>query len=108
MPTPLVYESELYVLNNNGILGCYDLKTGKEHYYDRIPHRSFGFSASPVGADGRIYLAGEDGLIFVIKAGKTLNHLATHAIGEPLMATPAISAGTLYIRGSRHLFAVGK
>ena len=108
MPTPLIYRGLLYVLNNDGLLGCYDLKTGTEHYQERVPHRSFGFSASPVAADGRIYLAGEDGLVFVLQAGTQLKLLATNPVGEPLMATPALSAGTLYLRGSRHLFAVGK
>lgn len=108
MPTPLIYQGRLYVLNNDGLLGCYDLKTGAEHYQERVPHRSFGFSASPVAADGKIYLAGEDGFVFVLQAGTQLKLLATNPVGEPLMATPALSDGTLYLRGSRHLFAVGK
>ena len=108
MPTPLIYRGQLYVLNNDGLLGCYDLKTGAEHYQERVPHRSFGFSASPVAADGKIYLAGEDGLVFVLQAGTQLKLLATNPMGEPLMATPALSNGTLYLRGNRHLFAVGK
>ena len=108
MPTPLIYRSQVYVLNNDGLLGCYDLKTGTEHYLERVPHRSFGFSASPVAADGKIYLAGEDGLVFVIHAGAAMKLLATNPLGESLLATPALSDGTLYFRGSRHLFAVGK
>ena len=108
MPTPLIYRGQLYVLNNDGLLGCYDLQTGTEHYQERVPHRSFGFSASPVAADGKIYLAGEDGLVFVLEAGTLMRLLATNPVGEPLMATPALSDGTLYLRGSRHLFAVGK
>lgn len=108
MPTPLIYRSEVYVLNNDGILACFDLKSGTEHYADRVPHRSFGFSASPVAADGKIYLAGEDGLVFVLEAGTKLKLLAVNPLGEPLMASPALSDGTLYLRGSRHLFAVGK
>ena len=108
MPTPLIYRGLVYVLNNNGVIACYDLKTGEEHFHGRIPHRAHGFSASPVAADGKIYLSGEDGLIFVMEAGKELKLLGTHEIGEPLMASPALSQGTIYLRGSRHLFAVGK
>lgn len=108
MPTPLIYRSLVYVLNNDGLLGCYDLKTGTEHYLERVPHRSFGFSASPVAADGKLYLAGEDGLVFVIQAGTEMKLLATNPLGESLMATPGLSDGRLYLRGSRHLFAVGK
>ncbi|MFN0127922.1 MAG: hypothetical protein ACKV19_14675 [Verrucomicrobiales bacterium] len=108
MPTPLIYRGNVHVLDNSGILGCYELKTGQEHYYDRIPHRAYGFSASPVAADGKIYLSGEDGAVFVIQAGNQLKLLASNPLGEPLMATPALSAGRMYIRGSRHLFAIGK
>ena len=108
MPTPLIYRGIVYVLNNSGLLAAYDLKTGEELFYDRIPHLAHGFSASPVAADGKVYLAGEDGLVFVIEAGNSLRLADTHAVGEPLMATPALSDGVMYLRGSRHLFAVGK
>ena len=108
MPTPLIYQGKVYALDNSGLLGCYDLKTGDAHYYDRVPHRGNGFSASPVAADGKIYLAGEDGTVFTVQAGAELKLLASNPLGEPLMATPALSGGTMYVRGSRHLFAVGK
>ncbi|MGI9239724.1 MAG: PQQ-binding-like beta-propeller repeat protein [Verrucomicrobiales bacterium] len=108
MPTPLAYRGRLYVLNNGGQLGCYDLQDGAEHFYERVPHRAHGFSASPVAADGRIYLPGEDGLVFVLQAGDEMKLLSTHTVGEPLMATPAIAGGTLFLRGEKHLFAIGK
>ena len=108
MPTPLIYRTETYVLNNDGVLACFDLKTGTEHYVERVPHRSFGFSASPLAADGKLYLAGEDGLIFVLDAGTKLKLLGVNPLGEPLMATPALSDGMMYVRGSKHLFGIGK
>ncbi|HRC85146.1 MAG TPA: hypothetical protein PK413_06015, partial [Thermoanaerobaculia bacterium] len=73
---------------------------------ERIPHRGAGFSASPVAADGKLYLSSEDGDVFVVRAGPTFELLATNPMGEALMATPAISEGTLYLRGRSHLFAV--
>ncbi len=108
MPTPLIYQGLLYVLNNNGIFDCYDLKSGEEVYRERITHRGLGFSASPVAADGRIYISGEDGDVFVVKAGRKFELNATHAMGEPLMATPALSDGTLILRGQNHVFAVSR
>lgn len=108
MPTPLIYRDHVYVLNNDGRFACYGLAGGDEIYYERIPHRAHGFSASPVAADGKIYLAGEDGLVFVVEAGTELKLLAKNPLGEPLMATPALSDGVMYLRGSKHLFAVGK
>ena len=108
MPTPLIYRGKVYALNNSGLIGCFDLKTGKEHYYERIHHRGHGFSASPVAADGKIFCAGEDGIVFVLNAGERFQPPTKHQVGETLMATPAISDGVLYLRGTRTLFAVGK
>jgi len=108
MPTPVAYRGLLYVLSNRGVLECYELKTGKEIYRQRISHRGSGFSASPVAADGRIYLPSEDGDIFVIEAGRRYKWLATNSMGENLMATPALSDGAMIIRGKDHLFGVGR
>ena len=60
-----------------------------------------------MAADGRIYLASESGNVFVLKAGDEFELLATNEIGEPMMATPAISGGRLITRGAKHLFAIG-
>lgn len=108
MPTPLAYQGLLYVLANQGVLDCYELQTGRELYRARIPHQGSGFSASPVAADGRIYLASEDGDVFVIQAGPRFKLLATNPVGEPLMATPAIAGGLLVLRGQSHLVAIGR
>ena len=108
MPTPLIYRKKLYLLHNGGILACYDLKSGNELSRSRIPHKAFGFSASPVATNGKIYLSGEDGLVFEMKAEDEPTLLAVHDMGEPLMASPALSEGVMYLRGQRHLFAVGK
>ena len=107
MPTPIVYQGRLYALHDAGILDAYDAATGAEVYRRRIPHAGFGFSASPVAADGRIYLSGEDGVVFVVRAGPRFELLAANDMGEPLMATPALAGGLLFVRGARHLFAVG-
>ena len=108
MPTPLIYRGLLYVLANNGVFDAYDLESGREIYRQRVPHQGSGFSASPVAADGRIYLSSEDGDIFVVRAGDEFTLLATNPMGEPLMATPAIAGNHLYVRGAQHLFAIGE
>jgi outer membrane protein assembly factor BamB len=107
MPTPLVYDGILYVLANNGLLDAYDLKTGEEIYRQRLPLVGSGFSASPVAADGRLYLSNEDGEMLVITAGRKYAHIATNSMGELLMATPALSEGVMYVRSAQSLFAVG-
>jgi outer membrane protein assembly factor BamB len=107
MPTPLIYRGRLYVLSNQGVFDCYDLRSGAEVYRERIPHQGGGFSASPVAADGRIYLPSEDGEMFVVGAGAKFELLARNPMGELLMATPAISAGMMFVRTQHHLFAIG-
>lgn len=104
-PTPLAYQGLLHVVVDNGILAAFDLATGERIYRVRLEVGA-GFSASPIVSDGRLYLASEDGAVFVVRAGREFETLAKNEMGEPLMATPAVSEGTLFVRGSRHLFAV--
>ena len=108
MPTPVIYDGYLYVLKNEGIFACYDLKTGEKRYETRIPLVGSGFSASPVVADGKLYLSGEDGDVIVIKAGPEFEILSRNPMGQPLMATPAISGDMMFVRGQRDLFAIGR
>ena len=108
MPTPIAYQGSLYVLANNGLFDAYNLKTGKEVYRQRLPLVGSGFSASPIAADGKIYLSNEDGEILVIGAGEKFNHIATNSMGELLMATPALSEGVMYVRSASSLFAIGR
>jgi len=108
MPTPLAYRGLLYVLANEGILDAYDLGTGRELYRQRIPESGSGFSASPIASDGRIILPSEDGDMFVVSAGQDFTLLASNPMGEALMATPALAGGVMYVRGERHLFAIGR
>ncbi|MCA1602280.1 MAG: PQQ-binding-like beta-propeller repeat protein [Acidobacteria bacterium] len=108
MPTPLIYNGILYVLANNGLLDAYDLRTGEELYRQRLSLVGSGFSASPVASDGKLYLSNEDGEILVIAAGRNFTHAATNAMGEMLMATPALSDGVMYVRSSKSLFAIGR
>lgn len=108
MPTPIVYGDQLYVLGNAGIFDSYNYRTGAEVYRSRLLHKGSGFSASPVISDGRLYASSEDGDIFVVKTGPAFEVLAQNAMGEPLMATPAIAGRTMFVRGQRTLFAIGK
>ena len=106
LPTPLVYGDLLYVLLNNGTLAAFDAKTGERLYQERLGGKGGSFSASPVAADGKIYLTSEDGDVFVVKAGRAYELLATNPVGEVLMATPAIADGVLYFRGAKHVIAI--
>jgi outer membrane protein assembly factor BamB len=106
MPTPLAHEGILYVLANNGVFDAYDLATGAEIYRQRLEPVGSGFSASPIAADGKIYLSSEDGEMLVVAAGREFRQLATNSMGDLLMATPALSDGVMYVRGATSLVAI--
>jgi hypothetical protein len=106
IPTPILYRDILYTLNNNGILTAYDAKTGERVYRSRVGGGG-SFSASPIAADGRLYLSNEDGDVFVVKAGREYVELAKNKVGEVIMATPAISDGLVIVRTLQHVYAFG-
>jgi outer membrane protein assembly factor BamB len=108
MPTPLIYNGLVYVLANNGVFDAYMLRTGEDVYRQRLPLVGSGFSASPIAADGKIYLSNEDGEILVVAAGSPFKHIATNSMNELLMATPALSDGVIYVRTSASLVAIGR
>ena len=104
-PTPIIYNDIYYACADNGVLSAYEAKTGERIYQERLPS---SFSASPIAADGKLYLASEDGDVFVVKAGRKFELLATNSMGQPLMATPAISDGLVILRTTDSVFAVGE
>ncbi len=103
-PTPIIYGDYLYVCADNGVFSAYNAKTGELIYQQRIPS---SFSASPVAADGKIYLPSEDGDVFVVAAGPKYELLATNPMGTALMATPAISDGLIIIRSQQYVYGIG-
>jgi outer membrane protein assembly factor BamB len=105
--TPIVYGDYLYVCTDNGVLTQYRARTGEPGYRARLGTGG-AFSASPVAADGKLYLASEDGDVFVVKVGETYELLARNPIGEVMMATPAITGKMIIIRGEKHLFGIGE
>jgi outer membrane protein assembly factor BamB len=104
--TPLFYDGIIYACTDNGILSAYEPKTGERIYQQRVGPGA-GFSASPIAADGRLYLTSEDGDIFVVKAGRAFELLATNHMGETLMATPAISGNMLIVKTQTQLVGIG-
>jgi outer membrane protein assembly factor BamB len=106
--TPIVYRDQLYTLNNNGILTAYDANTGTLMYRARVGGGGTAFSSSPVAADGRLYMASEDGDVYVAHAGREYKELAKNVMGEVTMATPAISDGVIVIRTLHHLWGIGQ
>ncbi len=107
MQTPLVYGDHLYSCTDSGILSCYEAKTGKQLYRERLGTGKTGFSGSPVAGDGKLYFTSEQGETYIVKAGPTFQVTASNALGEVCMATPALSQGSIYFRTQGHVVAVG-
>jgi outer membrane protein assembly factor BamB len=103
--TPIVYGDLLYSVSDGGVLSAFEARTGRAVYQERLPS---SFSASPVAADGKLYLSSEDGDVYVVRAGPKFELLATNPLGEPLMATPAIADNMLILRAHRHVYAVAE
>jgi len=106
LPSPIVYGDQFYTLSNSGILTAYDAKAGNRVYQQRLQGDSF--VASPVAAAGNLYLASEDGDVFVVKAGPQFELVAKNPVGEPILATPAWADDLLIVRGASHLFAIAE
>lgn len=104
VPSPLLVHGLVYLCRENGNLICMDAKTGEEFYQEateRDRHR-----ASPVYADGKIYLTGRKGVVTVVQEGKEFKILSRNDLGEEISASPAISNGTIYLRTFKALYAI--
>ena len=107
MQTPIVVGDLLYCCNDAGTLSCYDARSGKLHFQERISPTADGYTASPVASHGRIYFASEQGRVRVLQAVTSFKVEATNDLGETCMATPAVSDGVLFFRTRSQLIAVG-
>jgi outer membrane protein assembly factor BamB len=107
MQTPLLTGGLGYFCFDNGVLTVYQLANGEKLYQQRLGGGSSGFTSSPVASGTQVYITNEDGHSFVLAPGPAYKVLAENDLGETVMATPAISDSVLYIRGGKHLFAIG-
>ena len=107
MQTPLLLGGLGYFCFDTGVLSVYQMATGERLYQQRLGGGTSGFTSSPVAAGDHLYITNEDGHSYVLALGREYKLLAENELGETVMATPAISEGLLYIRGGKHLFAVG-
>lgn len=105
MGTMLVYGDYLYNAAWNGKLTCYNATTGEKMYSEKVGDGN-SYTASPVAADGIIYIADNNGDVYSVKAGPEYQLLQTNSLGETLMSTPAISENYLFFRTVGHLVAV--
>jgi outer membrane protein assembly factor BamB len=108
IPSPLLYRGNLHTCNNNGVLTTYRAATGEQLSQLRLSAAGASFSASPVAADGRLYIASEAGDVHILRAGPEPELLAVHPMGETVMSTPAISGGLLVVRTLHQVFGLAR
>jgi outer membrane protein assembly factor BamB len=104
LPTPLLYDGVFYMVRD-GIVTSLDPRTGDLLKRDRIGDDSVHVYASPVAADGKIYIATMDGKVAVLAAGPRWTVLETNELGEEIWATPAVADGHLYVRTRGKLYS---
>lgn len=104
IPSPLLYEGVLYVIRNGGILTAFHPATGEVLKSGRVPGALGGYSASPVAAEGHVFLVSEEGKVTVLRAGRDWEVLAMNDLGEGAFATPALAGGRIYVRTDDALY----
>ena len=102
-PSFLIVGDELYMVSDNGIATCFEARTGKVHWQQRM---TGSFSASPTFADGRVYFQNEDGDTTVIAPGTEFKKLAENHLDGQTLASMAISDGQILLRTGTHLYAI--
>jgi outer membrane protein assembly factor BamB len=107
VPSPLLYDGILYLLKGNtGVLSAFDAKSGKPHYQLQRLEATPNVFASPVGADGKVIVLGQDGGATVLKHGPIHEVLATNKLDDRFDASPALVDWEMFLRGYRYLYCV--
>ncbi|MEO7654010.1 MAG: PQQ-binding-like beta-propeller repeat protein [Bryobacteraceae bacterium] len=108
VPTPLVYRGIVYLVQSGGIVSALDAATGVLRKQGRLTQALGDYYASPVGADGKVYMVSQAGMVSTLTAEGEWEVLATSDMGEDCFATPALVEGRMYLRTATALYAFGK
>ena len=107
--SPVLYENKLYIVTDNGMISAFNATTGEPYYAQTRLPKAANLKASPVGANGKLYLATEDGDVVVLKMGEKFEVLSTNTLQDQIfIATPVIAGGEIYLRGQNTLFAISE
>jgi len=105
--SPVLADNKLYFVSDNGMLSCLNAGTGEAYYRQQRLPKPYNFKASPVGANGKLYLATEEGDVVVVKMGEKFEVLATNTLSDQMfIATPAVVEGSLYLRSQAALYCI--
>ncbi len=107
--SPVLHDNKLFYVTDNGMLTALNATTGEPHYAQvRLP-KTYNFKASPVGANGKLYLATEDGDVVIVKMSEKFEVLATNTLTDQVfISTPVIANGELFLRGQNTLFCISE
>ena len=108
VPSPLLYRNVLYLVKDGGILTSLDPRTGEVFKQGRLPGALGRYWASPVAADGKVYVASEEGQVTVLRASPEWEVLSTNDLGDDVFASAAIEQGRIYFRTRRMLYCFGE
>lgn len=108
MASPLLVGDRLFLVKRGGISHCFDAATGKAKWEKKRIKNLGEYMASPVAADGKIFVTGENGFVVVLEDAPELKVLAKNDMGENCVATPAIADGALFIRTRNKLYCVAE
>jgi outer membrane protein assembly factor BamB len=107
-PSPVVHQNRLYVVTDTGLLSNFNAATGQPLYQQMRLPKPYNFKASPVGANGKLYLATEEGDVVVVRMGDQFEVLATNTLtDQSFISSPVITGGDIYLRSQTHLFRIG-
>jgi outer membrane protein assembly factor BamB len=107
VPSPLLYDGALYFLKGNtGVLSVFDARSGKPHYALQRIEGVPNVFASPVGADGKVIVLGQDGSAAVLKHGPTYEVIGINRLDDKFDASPALVGNEMYLRGYRYLYCI--
>jgi outer membrane protein assembly factor BamB len=106
-PSPLLHDGRLYVVSDAGLVSCFDAATGRPLFEQQRLPKPYSFKASPVGANGKIYLATEEGDVVVLRLADRFEVLATNSLtDQSFISSPIIAGNAIYLRSRTHLFKI--
>jgi outer membrane protein assembly factor BamB len=108
VPSTVLYQGALFMVNDSGILISFDPATGNVIKQGRLKGAIDKYFASPIAADGKVWLISQDGTVSVVKAQGDWEVVAVNSLGDECFATPAAADGKLYIRTQSMLYCFGK
>jgi outer membrane protein assembly factor BamB len=104
VPSPIYHDGQLYVISDNGIVTCFEARTGKQVWQNRLQG---DFSASPVLAGDLLYCTNEAGKTFVVKIGREFDIVETNDLADGGFATPTVCGGQIFLRTNHFLYCLG-